>query len=553
MAWTFLGALILIWVTLFSNGGDWDSFYTLNEVDRRLWLTGSMPDWSYQLCGGHTRSGDPESFAFSLPFALVMLADTVWGTKLLVLAMAAVGFVGAQQFLGVLTSQKTPAGFHVPVTLWWLLGGYMVWHLQIGHVSFAPFHLGLALLAATLALAWKRDTARTWWWAALCAWLVYSGSLFHVSAYLLLPALLALSFAQGVLALQQRSWQPLVRLGWAATPHVAGLVLAAYRIVPSLQYQADHPRTVATTAVAEAQPLMHSLVHQLLPATDSGLPWAWGGKPLFDAWEYNAFTPLPLVALGLWWWLRRNQVPSERAGPAWVYLLSLAACSLAFALGNVGAWAPFTVFNHLLRDSVRCVGRFHVGLTLVAMGAAWLLMLRVQQRAPQLARRVGVALAVGALVHGAAFLPSTSPAELAGLLALDAAPPDCFRQVAVVHPRTDRSFTFPATRAGFPVLNCYVSIEHQNVLGRSVFQASMSMAGHPERVILMDTVVPAANDAACAQRSCVGATSIQLDPSCGPVTCLRVNGLSPADRDRLVWNPQAGMLCIPEDASAGAP
>jgi len=84
---TLLTCGFVTWLVVLSNHYDWDVFYALNEVDRRSWLIDhEIPLWTYQLCAGMSRLGDPQAFGTSPLFVLVLLFGSFWGTKLWVIA-----------------------------------------------------------------------------------------------------------------------------------------------------------------------------------------------------------------------------------------------------------------------------------------------------------------------------------------------------------------------------------------------------------------------------------------------------------------------------------
>ena len=92
--WIILPFLLFTILLIFSNFHDWDYYRAPAEAERRSWLLdGVLPLWSYQICGGLTRIGDPDSFGLSPSFIFVLLFGSLWGPKLIMLLHCLVGFI----------------------------------------------------------------------------------------------------------------------------------------------------------------------------------------------------------------------------------------------------------------------------------------------------------------------------------------------------------------------------------------------------------------------------------------------------------------------------
>lgn len=145
------------WLVLFTFGGvvvfsvdnDWDHFLSFLEAERRAWLLDLRPPvWSYQICAGVTRIGDPQSFGLSPLFLPVLVLGSFWGAKALVVICAVIGYAYLAKLLDLLdpvdegsASTDERRTVHSSLSLFYIFGGYFFWHLHVGHLTFALMHL----------------------------------------------------------------------------------------------------------------------------------------------------------------------------------------------------------------------------------------------------------------------------------------------------------------------------------------------------------------------------------------------------------------------------
>ena len=137
------------------NGFDWDVFLSFSEVDRRSWaLDYRAPLWSYQLCAGVNRIGDPQAFGLSPLFLVVILFGSFWGTKLALLVSAAAGMYFTTRLLALFGEPAArgtvPRAPLLTLAALFITSNFFLWHLLVGHFTFVSFFFGLGIIFYTL-------------------------------------------------------------------------------------------------------------------------------------------------------------------------------------------------------------------------------------------------------------------------------------------------------------------------------------------------------------------------------------------------------------------
>src|SRR6185295_1294069 len=127
------------------------------------------PLWTYQVCGGVTRLGDPQSFGLSPLFAPILVFGSFWGAKLLMLAATLLGFVYLRELLALVAGPSTGDArsrrILSSLSLLFFSGNYFLWHFNAGQMTFALIPFSMAFLYCGLR-AWqgkweRRDFAVT--------------------------------------------------------------------------------------------------------------------------------------------------------------------------------------------------------------------------------------------------------------------------------------------------------------------------------------------------------------------------------------------------------
>ena len=544
-----------------SNDFDWDHFLAAAEVDLRAWLVDhEAPLWSYQLCGGVTRLGDPQASGLSPLFAVVLVFGAFWGLKLTVFGLALAGQVALARMLEVVARPSTP-GRPGPVTRGllrslsaaYVLGNFFLWHAHHGHVTFALGHLALVLVALVVTalarpLSWQRAGL-----AVGASFTFFSAGFYGALVFFLVPVSVAL--AAWLAWLLARGRRPEVKRVLAmAGLAVAGLLLAAYKPLGVLSYQGTFPRvvTAAPAAGVDGTTPWHSLVYQLVPSFDYQFAGVWRGAGPYALWEYSAF--------GLDAWLcvagavalvaaKRRREVRERA---WVVLpLLLVAVASLFALGDHAPWSLLSLLNVPLEHSVRVAGRFQGVLPLAWALFGALLLARLPGLRRAYFRRALWVVPVLLVLNLATFRASLRPASVMEVLSQPAEPLSQMRALVTVKPRAlTASFMGAAVQSGLGVLNCYdpLARDHRMTSEKIPVQPELRDASGALRTeVLLPLVepVPGPGAEACVKDSHFTQQAVVLSDTCAPGTCVNLNGLNLYRPQRLVLDPARGKFCLP--------
>ena len=288
------------------NGFDWDVFLSFSEVDRRSWvLDHRAPLWSYQLCGGVTRIGDPQAFGLSPLFLVVILFGSFWGTKLALLVSAAAGMYFMTRLLALFGDIDARAGVPraqcLTLAALFITSNFFLWHLLVGHFTFVSFFFGLGIIFYTLEGYLHGLGRKDLLLAILVAWQHYSGGFFHSTVYLLVPFFIAFGLfaaaaaAPGIRSATLQGRSHLRRMADATTFHVCGLLLASYKLIAVWQQQQENPRVLV--APYEFNDLGALFAYQLMPTRGSEWLFPLVRHTRWDLHEYSAFSLFPIALL----------------------------------------------------------------------------------------------------------------------------------------------------------------------------------------------------------------------------------------------------------------
>ncbi|MBS2029377.1 MAG: hypothetical protein JST54_15855 [Deltaproteobacteria bacterium] len=559
-----------------SNDFDWDHFLTGAEVDRRAWVIDHEPPvWSYQLCGGVTRAGDPQAFGLSPLFLWVVPQGSFWGLKTAWLALAVLGFVSLRRILSIFLlggvarelrkSERLALDW---VSLAFVLGNYFLWHAHEGHLTIALGFLGLAIIeklfsAFAHGFRWRSAVAAT-----LMTWAYVSGGFYHSLVFFIAPLSLALILGVGWSLVAQRArrlppvgnWSALAKL---ATACVLGIGIGFYKVYAVASYQALLPRTTthAVNGVDGAGPLQ-TLVYQLVPSLDGAFLGGFRGWPPWGIWETSAFNLNAwglLIAAGLTliWRARGQSLAAERrssnGGPLRhslvVVTAIVGAVGLWFSLGELAPISGFEVLNRLTHNSVRVAGRFQILFGLAAAMGLALLLGRSRRLAHQFAKYGAWTAPVLLVLNLTSFLSTLRPESARSILSAPKDPIAHMNTLRVGRERSeDHSYMYRSILRGIAMLNCYDPIARETRLvrefvGRPEF---MNGSGHLQDGTVLPLIDPQVGSPpeSCRAGSYFTQNRIVMDASCPVGTCVNANGLNLWGDSRLVLNTELNKYCL---------
>ena len=549
-----LFALILI----FSNFHDWDYFRAPLEAERRSWLLdGQIPLWSYQLCGGLTRLGDPDSFGLSPSFILVLLLGSLWGAKAIMLLHALVGFYFTKRLFTELPLWVAPANadkestqrIGTALALAFALGNYFVWHLHVGHLNFSATYLSLGVIYYAAKALMCGLGRKDFIGATLITWWFFSGGFYPGTVYLLIPLYLflllpiAMHFFKHLRTPERNNF--LVRLSQCCGFHLLGMAGAFYKIAGVWLQQEAYPRTPADTP-DEVVGLGRILLSQFSPTIQENFAGIFPGNAAFQVHEYSAFSAISLLALlcvGLWLIsLKRKdgETPtaytSKNLG-AWIAFLLLSA--LLFSFGET-VWSPHRWLQEIIyKNSVRAVGRYQI---FVHFSLALFVLYSVHKHSQLSAfiDRYGSALVTLIIIlNFSTFLPKMSLSELQEQLSLEYRVPTKMQEITV----TSEIKRAPSVLKGHALLNCYSGLTHPMRFMKDGLWYSPNKEGYYEHTMQLLHHPRAELSATCTNESYFTQHEIVISESCPEHTCIQLNDLSPIDKQKFVYDKKVKRFC----------
>jgi hypothetical protein len=581
LLWSLIvaGCLLMGLFLLWNNGLDWDFFYASMEVDRRAWLFDKQPPlWSYQLCGGSSRIGDPQSFGLSPLFLFVLLFGSLWGTKVLVWFCFALGFYFTYRVMQLLhPSASSEHRLLCAILSLCFVGSYaFLWHLAVGHVTFSITYLAIGIVYYTLKAWLDQWQPRDWFPAVLLTWTYYMSGFYLAQIFFLLPffvAVAGLLIWQLIESIKQRtlsSW--FHRVALLGGFHLIGLALASYKLLGILRYQQQFPRALHTQ---ETPHFGYLLLSPFLPTWNNRFLGLWQTNPRTDyfIWEYSFFhlAGWGLLIYGLYRLARRHKPTAtqpEQTSVApeassrlltrffWLYGFVV----LGFAVGDVVPFSFHALLNrYVTHGSIRVIYRYQFGFVfLLHLLLGWVL-LRDRSFQGFFRRYLALPFVVVLLLSGLSFWPMMPTEEWTRFRGYAAKnqPSNKMKMFWTGHPMRllryypiARSAQYRAIVDNIAMSFCYQGIRvetrvRRSMMGQWMLRTLPSGRVHRQRRQLFplidhqSTPVPAS----CMKQSYVTQQRIVLHKSCPQRVCLFLSDISPKEAKHFVFDPKRRRFC----------
>lgn len=518
---SLISFIIFTLIILWSNGQDWDHFFSTAEADIRSWLVyHEVPLWSYQFCAGVTRLGDPQALSLSPLFIFHLFFGPILGHKFMIIALTALGIYFGKKILELFFDLQESILWGISTLT--LTSNFFIWHMIAGHVTFSLFSLGLGILyyllkeADTPSFSWKRSIS-----LLFLVQILFSSSFYPVTVYLFLP-LVPLFIYFFIKRFQN--------LKSFFIFSFLGLIFSSYKWLYVLLYQLQHPRSLPLVDKENSSIsqlfldfFIPSSYTKLLISPDISRQWA--------IWEYSYFTPLFLFFIIFFFALKWEPLDTKKFIRN---TLLVAVLPLLLSLGNFSQFAPYSLINHyLFNDSLRVSSRFGLPLLfLISLTIAYLF-----EKLPSLKRShlfICCILFLNTL-NLLFFLNICSPDSLQKLTQILQKESTVQNLVLIMPPFNTKALS-PIVQ-GVGIANCY------NPLSRNINLIKKIQATKESVPVLKYFIEGQDISDQCRTKSYFTANQLIIDPSCPKRFCLNLNDINPKEISRFSYNAKDMTYC----------
>jgi hypothetical protein len=583
----FLGSLFFFVLITLTNSHDWDSILSENAVDWYSWVvSGELPLWSYQLCAGSSRWGNPQSYGLSPLISFFLVFGVYWGGKVVLLALFFMGFYFAKKILEIFYDQNE--FLNTALALSFVLGNAFLWHFAVGNIYFSHQYIALGIIYYFL-ISWVKGglALKELMISTLLVFLYFSGG-FYAGLFLLIPFLLIWFFFLLFQLFTENKAKALSAIKSSAGFFLLGLLLSSYKIYGVLKFREMASRSYSDLG-DEVGSLTGIFLSQFAPTFGDKFLGAfdpWGGR--WGIWEESAFSIVNVLFLFFLYLVFHQKMSSTRSlkkkqktkskrsknkapqnskedgeyiGPeASSEFLSLKpllviafVVTIGFCLGDLFIFLPHAALNEFLGKAIRCIGRYQVSISFFIFISLGVLLRKSNYWLQGKAFVLGVivfllsSLNLITLAHNASF------DEFKSLSAKKTLISDKIKTHLIQPKRPDlrwrTSYQLFPFAEGYGVMNCYISFPHEgrllgvnlakNLKGELKTSDARSYQTFP---ILENSegTLPSS----CLENSYLTSNDIHLDPSCPKGTCAMIMGLNPYKESSLKLNQKKYLYCL---------
>jgi hypothetical protein len=534
---TFLHFFVFI---IFSNYFNWDEFFSSFEVELKSWLADLEPPlWSYQLCGGMTRIGDPQSFGVSPLFLLNIILGTFWGLKCQIFMAALVGHYFMRKILFLVLPNQDRDITDV-LSLSFILSNFFLWHMHHGHITFVLMYYALGYFYLQLKILYGQETAKDRFQGFLCLFLILTAGFYQASLYFIFPFMLTvvifIVWHFMVEKHQRRFWG--ICAGKMGLWTLLAVVAASYRLIPAIRYHLNYPR--ALHVLDETQGILDLLKHYFLPSigyTFSGLSPA-SGTP-WGIWEKSLFSLNIWLCLGAFIYIVSKHKFKKflfQHSYSWPFFLILAFLGILLVTGDWASWSLTGIINkYILHSSMRVIDRFGVVLLFSITILTGLLLFSDPNISRFTGRRVKwIVIILLNLNFYSFYYPGYYFFSKMKL----------YRTSQAVESNSDMQlwlYTINDGRSGYTYQSVKLSLGVWNC--NTGLPVPRKFLGKPARVL--DLFSDSALPAECIEKSYFSQQQIFIDKSCPQEVCINITHHNIYRPTEFVYNPAKDRYCRP--------
>jgi hypothetical protein len=315
---------------------------------------GQFPWFNPWVAGGVPLYANPQFGLVSIQAILVLIFGTLVGLKISIILYALLGMWG---IYCLLRYNDTPVARSLMLGYIFAFGGFGVYHITGGHLTFAVYYLIPFLL-----WSFQRLLKESKW---IVFSLIFSLCLLSASHYIILQFMLIL-FGISILAIWKKPYgknpKELAIIYLKSFGLI--LILTAHKIFFAYQYLASYPRLGGDANAVSILTLLRSLIIPPSPynhTQPAGLNYSWG--------EYSAYSGIILIFIVIFIFIilfRNKKLITNKIYVVFLIIIG----SFLLALGRFSKFSPFNLLGELpvyssMIAPARWMGWFFFGIILL--------------------------------------------------------------------------------------------------------------------------------------------------------------------------------------------
>lgn len=526
----FCFTLFFIFITI-SNYFDWDHFLSFTEVELRSYLIDfEFPFWTYQLCGGVTRIGDPQSFGLSPLFLLNILLGSFWGLKLLIFTSAIIGFTYLKKIGGFFTQDSTSVN---SICLFFIFSNYFVWHFHHGHITFILHYWFIPISYHYIKFLIGAFEKNDFWRLLGFIIVFFSSGFYHSLVFFAFPFVLSylLSMPFWVFKVKSRNAVKFILC------QVLGFILVSWKLFFVLNYQNEFTRVVNQNG--ESNSFFNILTSLFIPTWNYNFAFGITTDLRWGIWEYSAFSFANIIFILLilkYIFTRAEKLQSFKLSNINKFLIIYFFITIALYVGNILPNSPFELINQIFfKNSVRVVGRFGINIIFILSLSCFVMLKHLKNHF--ITKKIIVGITIPCIIFTLSSINSIDADNVLKIFNLNFSNTKKMFVVDNARQRNNyMSYMYPLILQGRGVLNCYQPINRE-----IRFQGEQGLRFLKTQNFIFAEDGSISQD--CINNSYYTQNSIFISPSCSTRVCLLMNHLTNEDRKNFSINSKNNLYC----------
>jgi hypothetical protein len=527
----FFTSVVLSYTYLFKTTKDWDFFISLFSIEAMGFLENLKPiDWSYLMCGGVTRLGDPQSFSYS-PFLLFpMLFGGFWGVKFYTIASITVGLYYSDKLFILLNGVESKARYLFSFGL--IFSNFFISHISEGHITFTLYFWAIAAIYHSFKLFMGQYSYKESLSLIVFIALIFLSGFYAVALYFIFPIVMSFIITLILFSIRIKAFSRSLALMLASS--IIGLILSHHKIWGVLEYQLNNPRTVQV--LDEKYSILEFIVYFFTPLVGEKFLGIIGSGSLWSVWEKTAFSPISIIIIVYFVLIRKDLIERVKCLQVekkilFVFFTILFLLGMGLSLGDYYG-SPYSLLKNLTNNSIRVPFRFSF-VSLFALFGLFALLYRNGHFKSQ--KQLIISLGV-VFINTLCFVQfNTFLYRFEDYTRTQNVKLGQYNKLTYVPVRDSiTSSMYPALNLGIGVYNCYMPLNRQQLI-------SGEFNFDQREILKLIPFIVAKNS--CLNDSYFSQENIILDQSCKGEICFNFNDIN-LKNDKFIFYKSDNKYCI---------